>query len=77
MLRIMSSVQEVELAIRSLPPDERYVLVQRLGDLLWEAWDRQIESDADAGRLDHILSEVEADVAAGRTKPLDEILGNP
>ena len=41
-----------------------------------DAWDRQIETDAKAGRLDHVIAQAEADIAAGRTKPLDEILGH-
>lgn len=72
----MSTVQEVETAIRNLPLDEQYALVHRLSDLLWEAWDQQIEADANAGRLGPILSEVNADITAGRTKPLDKILNN-
>ena len=70
----MSTIEEIEAAIRKLPSEDQYRLAQRIQDVLWEAWDRQIEEDSKTGRLDHILTEVEADIAAGRTKPLDEIL---
>lgn len=70
----MSTIEEIEAAIRTLPSDDQYRLAQRIQDVLWEAWDRQIEEDAKAGRLDHMLAEVDADIAAGRVKPLDEIL---
>jgi len=70
----MSSIEEIEAAIRKLPSEDQFRLAQRIQDVLWEAWDRQIEDDSRAGRLDHILAEVEADIVAGRTKPLDEIL---
>ena len=70
----MSTIEEIEAAIRTLPAHDQYRLAQRIQDVLWEAWDRQIEEDAEAGRLDHILEEVDADIAAGRVKPLDEIL---
>ncbi len=70
----MSTVEEIEAAVRKLSAEEQYRLARRLQDVLWEAWDRQIEEDARSGRLDHILAEVEADIAAGRTKPLDEIV---
>ena len=70
----MSTIEEIEAAIRKLPSEDQSRLDQRIQDVLWEAWDRQIEDDSRAGRLDHILSEVDADIAAGRTKPLDEIL---
>ena len=72
----MSTVEEIEAAVRKLPSEEQYRLATRLQDVLWEAWDRQIEEDASSGRLDHIISEVEADIAAGRTRPLDELLDN-
>jgi len=38
------------------------------------AWDRQIEADAKAGRLDHLWAEAMEDIKAGRTKPLDDVL---
>ena len=41
-----------------------------------DAWDRQIEADVKAGRLDHLIAEAKADFAAGRTKPLYEVLGH-
>jgi hypothetical protein len=41
-----------------------------------DAWDRQIEADAKAGRLDHLWTEAMEDIKAGRTKPLDEVLGD-
>jgi len=37
----------------------------------------RFETDAAAGRLDHLVREVEADIAAGRVKPLDESLTTP
>ena len=40
-----------------------------------DAWDRQIEADAKAGRLDPLWQEAMEDIKAGRTKPLDEIRG--
>jgi hypothetical protein len=39
-----------------------------------DAWDRQIEADATAGRLDHLWQQALEDIEAGRTKPLDEVL---
>jgi hypothetical protein len=70
----MSTVNEIELAIQQLPPKEKWNLLHRFHDTLWNEWDRQIETDAAAGRLDHLVQEVEADIAAGRVKPLDEII---
>lgn len=35
-----------------------------------EAWDKQMEEDVKAGRLDHLIAQVEANFEAGRSKPL-------
>lgn len=40
-----------------------------------DEWDRQIAADAAAGRLDHLIEEARADVAAGRCRPLEDMLG--
>ena len=37
-------------------------------------WIRQIKADATAGRLDHLVDEARADIAAGRSRPLEELL---
>ena len=40
-------------------------------------WDREIERDSQpGGRLDAVLQRVRGDIAAGRTKPLDEVINN-
>ena len=70
----MSTVAEIEAAISNLPPQDfaqvRDWLLER-DNLLW---DKQIEEDAAAGRLDHIIAEVESDIAAGRIKPLNKVI---
>jgi hypothetical protein len=41
-------------------------------------WDRQMEMDfSRAGRGNRLLQEVEADIAAGRTKPMEEFWLKP
>ena len=70
----MSTVKEIESAIQQLPAEEKWNLLHRFHDTLWNEWDKQIETDAAAGRLDHLVQEVEADIVAGRVKPLDEII---
>lgn len=58
----MSTVQEIEVAIRDLPINDQKALALKLNDLYWSAWDEQIEADANASRLDGIIAEVERDV---------------
>jgi hypothetical protein len=72
----MRSVAEIQAEIEKLPPAEQRKLAQWFAELQADAWDAQIEGDVNAGRLDHLLAQAEADIAAGRTKPLDEILDN-
>jgi hypothetical protein len=72
----MSTVQEIEAAIERLPESEFLALVDRLRARHAEAWDRQIEDDVAAGRLDFLVQEAQAEFQKGKTKPLDEILGN-
>jgi len=42
-----------------------------------DRWDTELEHDSRAGgRLDAMLKRVRSDIAAGRTKPLDEVINN-
>jgi hypothetical protein len=72
----MSTLQEIEQAIRLLSAEAKWELLHRFQDDLWNEWDRQIEDDLSAGRLDALISEVKADIAAGETRPLHEVLGH-
>ena len=40
-------------------------------------WEKQIERDSNAGKLDHLLAELKDDVKAGRVKPLDDVINEP
>jgi hypothetical protein len=72
----MSTVQEIEAAIEKLPNAEFLALIDRLRERHADLWDRQIEDDAKAGRLDFLVCEAQDDLQHGKTKPLDEILGD-
>jgi hypothetical protein len=41
-----------------------------------ERFDRAVESAAQSGKLKKWLDKVDADIDAGRVKPLDEIINN-
>ena len=70
----MSTVDEIEAAISNLPPQD----FARVRDWLMERdnllWDKQMAEDAASGRLDHLVSEIEGDIASGRVKPLNEVI---
>jgi hypothetical protein len=70
----MSTVAEIESAIKKLKPQEIHEVADWLQELREELWDRQIDADAKAGRLDKLAEKALEDYRAGRTKPLDEIL---
>ncbi|MEP7016234.1 MAG: hypothetical protein ABI925_12405 [Verrucomicrobiota bacterium] len=73
----MSTVGEIIEAVKKLPEREKSEFLDRLAEVDFDdAWDRQIEADAKAGQLDPLWQEAVKDIQAGRTKPLDEILGN-
>lgn len=64
------SVQEIESAIAKLSPRELAELSAWFADYHAKVWDQQIEDDLEAGRLDALLDEVDAEIAAGKARPL-------
>jgi hypothetical protein len=53
----MSTVQEIEAAISQLSPEELAAFRQWFARFDNEPWDRQVEQDAAAGRLDALADE--------------------
>ena len=68
------NIREIEKAIDGLPREEFFELVRRLRERHSDEWDRQIEEDARAGRLDPLWAEAEKEIAEGKARPLDELL---
>ena len=66
----MSTVHEIEQAIRSLAPADFAHLRDWILAVDHEAWDRPIENDAAAGKLDRFIEEARADLANGRCTDL-------
>lgn len=64
------SIAELESAVQCLPPDELEVFVRWFEEFLADAWDRRIEADIKAGRLDEAGRRADADFEAGRCTPL-------
>jgi hypothetical protein len=63
-------IKQMEMAITRLPPKELAELVSWLEDYHAQVWDRQIENDLEAGRLDSVLAEIEEEYEPGLTEPL-------
>jgi ABC-type phosphate transport system auxiliary subunit len=72
----MSTVQEIETAIQKLKPQEIHEVADWLQELRDELWDKQIDADIKAGRLDKLADKALEDYRAGRCKPLDEVLND-
>jgi hypothetical protein len=68
------SVVELEAAISNLPPEDFARIRAWFYELDNLLWDKQMEEDAASGRLDNLRKEVESDIAAGRVKPLNEVI---
>jgi hypothetical protein len=64
------SAQELENAIRNLPYEEFTRLAQWIDEYRAELWDRRIEADIQAGRLDEAGRRADEDFEAGRCTPL-------
>ena len=64
------SVIELEKAIANLSAEELARFAGWFEEYMADQWDRQIEQDAVAGRLDQILRKVDKDIDAGRSTPL-------
>jgi len=64
------SVTEIEAAISELTSKDLDELIGWLAEYHAKIWDRQIEEDLEAGRLDAVLAEVDKEYEAGRAEPL-------
>ena len=53
----MSKIDEIKADIEKLPSEECAELFRWLSEKEWESWDKEIEADAEAGRLDFLLRE--------------------
>ena len=60
------SITEMKTAIRKLPVSEVGELMTWLERYHEQTWDKQIAADLDAGHLDDLLAEVDAEYEAGR-----------
>ena len=73
----MSTVTEIIEAVKQLNKEEKGEFLTRLAEIDFDdAWDGQIEADAQAGRLDPLWKQALNDIKAGNVKPLDDVLNN-
>lgn len=73
----MSTVEEIAEAIAALPQDEFWKLTDKLMEIREEVWDKEIEADSAAGRLDVLWQEADKEITSGETVASDESLRHP
>jgi hypothetical protein len=66
----MTKLEKIEQEIAALDPKDVRKLADWLDAYKAELWDRQIEADAKAGKLDQLAEQALADHRAGRTRHL-------
>jgi hypothetical protein len=64
------TLNDIELAVTRLSPEELSIFRQWLEEYLADEWDRQIEADILAGRLDEAGRRAVEDLESGRCTPL-------
>jgi hypothetical protein len=63
------SLDELETAVMHLRAEELAAFARWFEEYLADAWDRRIEADIQAGRLDEAGRQADEDFEAGRCKP--------
>ena len=53
----MITAEEIEKAIENLSPEDFSRLREWFREKDWAEWDKQIEADSDAGKLDFLIEE--------------------
>jgi hypothetical protein len=65
-----NKLEQIEKSIAVLSDQELKELAAWFDELRWERWDRQLEDDVKAGRLDKLIGDAKAEITAGKTRPL-------
>ncbi|NPV29516.1 hypothetical protein [Thermodesulfitimonas autotrophica] len=64
----MFNVAEIKAAIEKLPESDFVQLRKWFWEKDWQKWDRQIEVDSDAGKLDFLIEEAFDEKSKGQLK---------
>lgn len=67
---LMTKLEQIEKSVADLSPEELKAFAAWFEALQADMWDRQIEADAKAGRLDKLVAEARAEIAAGKLRDL-------
>ncbi len=67
------AVQEITAAIRALPDVDFQEVSRAVDEMEAERFDHALHQAAQSGKFDPWLKKIDADVDAGRVKPLNEV----
>ena len=65
---VMETIETIEQAVKALSPEELAQFRAWFLEFDWAAWDRQLEKDVLAGKLDALAEKALRDHGAGRTR---------
>lgn len=66
----MTKLEQIEKSVAELSPSEMRKFARWFEQYKETEWDRQIEADSKAGKLDKFISEARAEIKAGKLTPL-------
>lgn len=66
----MSTLEQIEAAILTLPAEEFQRLRQWLFDVDYQRWDEQLEKDIEDGKLDALAEEAIAEFKVGHCRKI-------
>jgi hypothetical protein len=66
----MMTIDKLERAVSELPPEDLAKFTTWFEEFIACQWDRQIQADAAAGKLDRLVREADEDFEAGRCTEL-------
>ena len=66
----MTKLEQLEREVESLTPQELASFRDWFAEYDWQAWDRQLEADIKAGKLDKLAAEALAEHERGETTEL-------
>ena len=64
----MKTVEEIEHEVTKLPPSEVPRLARWIAEYDSKLWDKQLDEDAAAGRLDRLFEEAESERKSGKLR---------
>jgi hypothetical protein len=64
------TLHEIEKHVAELPPEQLAAFADWFAEFKSDQWDRQIEADAKAGRLDQLIREAKDERDTGLTRPI-------